>query len=354
MTTDDSNTFDYNDELLIFKDVEKTSLSGFDKMLRDKWDYYMEKGFFRYSMETPETRIMKGKLSFLAQLQTNRASLRRQPQSMDSLRQPFNHSQFNFTKIKEDKELIFKLHNKDLDSSSRSSQSSSRDLLIINVSPLEYGHCLLVPQVEDCLPQVQTEYSVLLALKVMLLSGSGTFRMGFNSLCAYASVNHLHWHCYYTNHFLKLQAIPVVLAGEGSQVHYIPEEEYPAAGWVFLIKSLDQLQETARTVFALVDWLSQNSVAHNIFITRGSGLAGGSDLSHVRVFVWARDSVLGTKDPGAFVMAVCELSGQILVYQEEAFKSITEDQVVEAQRNACHQVFHSVKKKAEQAILNNL
>merc|ERR1719508_211216 len=156
-------------------------------------------------METPETRIMKGKFSLLAQLQTNRASLRRQPQSMDSLRQPFNHSQFNFTNIKEDKELIFKLHNNDLDSSSRSSQSSSRDLLIINVSPLEYGHCLLVPQVEDCLPQVQTEYSVLLALKVMLLSGSGTFRMGFNSLCAYASVNHLHWHCYYTNHFLKLQ-----------------------------------------------------------------------------------------------------------------------------------------------------
>ena len=48
MTTDDSNTFDYNDELLIFKDVEKTSLSGFDKMLRDKWDYYMEMGYFRF------------------------------------------------------------------------------------------------------------------------------------------------------------------------------------------------------------------------------------------------------------------------------------------------------------------
>merc|ERR1719186_663544 len=68
-------------------------------------------------MENPESRIIKGKFSFLGQLQTNRASLRRQPQSMDSLRQPFNHSQFNFTNIKEDKELIFRLHNKDLDSS---------------------------------------------------------------------------------------------------------------------------------------------------------------------------------------------------------------------------------------------
>merc|ERR1719186_225034 len=63
-------------------------------------------------MESPESRIMQGRFSFLAQLQTNRASLRRQPQSMNNLRQPFDHSQFNFTKIKEDKELIFKLHNK--------------------------------------------------------------------------------------------------------------------------------------------------------------------------------------------------------------------------------------------------
>ena len=30
-----------------------------------------------------------------------------------------------------------------------------------------------------------------------------------------------------------------------------------------------------------------------------------------RVIVWARESVVGAKDPGAFVMAVCELSGQV-------------------------------------------
>merc|ERR550519_198613 len=293
-------------------------------------------------METPEARLMKGKFGFLAQLQTNRASLRRQPQSMTNLRQPFDKNQFNFTKIKEDKELIFQLCDKD------KSTGSSRDLLITNVSPLDYGHCLLVPQVEDCLPQVQTEHSVRLALKVMLLSGSGMFRMGFNSLCAYASVNHLHWHSYYSNHLLKLQAIPVRLAREDCAVHYIPEEEYPAPGWVFIFNSVDQLEETAKNVFAVVEWLSQNSVAHNIFITRGAGASGGEDLSHVRVFVWARESVLGTKDPGAFVVAVCELSGQILVYQEEAFKSITEEEVAEAQRNACHKIFHSIKSKAEQ------
>lgn len=117
---------------------------------------------------------------------------------------------------------------------------------------------------------------------------------------------------------------------------------------------MDQLENTARNVFTLVDWLSQSSVAHNVFITRGAGAPGGEGLNHVRVFVWARDSVLGTKDPGDFVIAVCELSGQILVYQEEAFKTITEDDVVGAQKKACNEIFHSLKSKAQKIIVNNL
>lgn len=31
----------------------------------------------------------------------------------------------------------------------------SPNLVYINVSPIEYGHVLLVPRVMDCLPQVQ-------------------------------------------------------------------------------------------------------------------------------------------------------------------------------------------------------
>jgi hypothetical protein len=71
------------------------------------------------------------------------------------------------------------------------------DVIIINVSPIEFGHCLFVPKLNDCLPQILTEYSIHLALQIMLSSGRKNFKMAFNSLCAYASVNHLHWHLYY-------------------------------------------------------------------------------------------------------------------------------------------------------------
>ena len=73
------------------------------------------------------------------------------------------------------------------------------DHCIINVSPIEYGHCLFIPQVKQNHPQILNLHSIQSALKLMLLSRSKSFKLAFNSLCAYASVNHLHWHLYYLN-----------------------------------------------------------------------------------------------------------------------------------------------------------
>lgn len=67
------------------------------------------------------------------------------------LQQPFNKDKFNFTKINEEKEGVFELKRLDSDAL----KSSARNLIIINVSPLEFGACLLVPKLEDCLPQVR-------------------------------------------------------------------------------------------------------------------------------------------------------------------------------------------------------
>jgi len=46
-----------------------------------------------------------------------------------------------------------------LDSEDTNSKSTSPDVVIINVSPLEFGASLLLPQMRDCLPQV-SDYSM--------------------------------------------------------------------------------------------------------------------------------------------------------------------------------------------------
>jgi GDP-L-galactose phosphorylase len=61
------------------------------------------------------------------------------------------------------------------------------------VSPIEYGHVLLIPRVLDCLPQRIDRDSFLLALHMAAEAGDPYFRLGYNSLGAFATINHLHF-----------------------------------------------------------------------------------------------------------------------------------------------------------------
>ena len=68
---------------------------------------------------------------------------------MTSVLQEFNADKFNFTKVNKEKEVVAVLSK-----STECSSLTSKDVIIINVSPIDLGHCLLVPQLESCLPQV--------------------------------------------------------------------------------------------------------------------------------------------------------------------------------------------------------
>jgi len=61
------------------------------------------------------------------------------------------------------------------------------------VSPIEYGHVLLIPRIFECLPQRIDHASFLLALEMAVEAGNPYFRLGYNSLGAFATINHLHF-----------------------------------------------------------------------------------------------------------------------------------------------------------------
>jgi len=164
---------------------------GIDDRLLKKWNALAQAGSFRYLLGSGRQRVLPGKYSFLAQYQPNRAKMRRAPQAMYSLAQQPDPAKFNFNKVDKSKEKVFVFKNLD---------SSAESLLLINVSPIDIGHCLLVPNIEKVLPQQITEESALGALHFLSLSTSPDIRIGFNSLCAHASVNHMHWHVYYQAH----------------------------------------------------------------------------------------------------------------------------------------------------------
>eukprot|EP00090_Calanus_glacialis_P018173 TRINITY_DN2818_c0_g1_i1.p1 TRINITY_DN2818_c0_g1~~TRINITY_DN2818_c0_g1_i1.p1 ORF type:complete len:346 (+),score=156.72 TRINITY_DN2818_c0_g1_i1:98-1135(+) len=320
-----------------------------DKVVLERWDRFMQEGNFRYNTDNIKERVVEGKLGYLAQSQLERARLRRPPQSMMSIKQEFDKDKFNFNKIDESKELVCQLVNTD-----RESKQVERDILIINVSPIDRGHCLLVPQVEAGLQQVLTVHSITLALEVMTMSTSPHTKLAFNSLCAYASVNHQHWHLYYQPTRLAVQSIPLS-PGPGTPYYTFSGEEYPALGWVWLLgdEDMDKMDQVAKEVAKLTMWLTDKEVAHNVVMTRGAGVEGGQGSNHIRVLVWARESVVGAKDPGEFVMAALELTGQILVYEVDKYHTIIEEEVVKAQKEATVSVFAKLKPEVEMLFRSN-
>ena len=112
-------------------------------------------------------------------------------------------------------------------------------------------------------------YSVKLALDVINLSNSPHTKIAFNSLCAYASVNHLHWHLYYQQHQFPVQTLPLDHV-QNTPYHIFSGQAYPARGWVQLLRKEDmhKLDKVAMEVVMLTSWLAEKEVAHNVFMTR--------------------------------------------------------------------------------------
>ena len=92
------------------------------------------------------------------------------------------------------------------------------------------------------------------------------------SLCAYASVNHLHWHLYYLHPDYD---VPVADCQAKEVQNGLYElVDYPAKGFALQLTSVDKWSAVADAVFKLVQYLADNQVAHNVFITRGASLDG--------------------------------------------------------------------------------
>ena len=82
-----------------------------------------------------------------------------------------------------------------------------------------------------------TLYSIRLAMRTVLLSGVKNLKAAFNSLCAYASVNHLHWHLYYLqNHEVKLEKIAAKKISSSGDCYEVSEKDYPAPCYAFQIQ----------------------------------------------------------------------------------------------------------------------
>ena len=143
--------------MLIPTEVATSSL--LDTVLLAEWEDRFEQGLFRYDVTACATKVVPGAYGFIAQLNEGRGSKKRPTEfKADKVCQDFDSGRFNFTKIPQ-KEILFHLDETATTArfEHRAMMGSSPNLVLINVSPIEYGHVLLVPRVLDRLPQVTTK-----------------------------------------------------------------------------------------------------------------------------------------------------------------------------------------------------
>ena len=330
-------------------------MSLFDHHVCSGWDKCVKLQKFKYDLSTTESRTLPGTLGFVAQLNEGRATKKRQTEfSVDEVRQPFDEGRFNFTKVGSG-EVLFRFEPLEEDyvvemEMDREGGSvfvhgwgeqpqglplvhESPNLVIINVSPIEYGHVLLVPRVKDGLPQQVTPSTMRFALQMAAESDNPFFRIGFNSLGAYGSVNHLHFQGYYLDAPFPVERAPAVaipgLPRVVDSVRVAQLAEYPVRGIVMEVlhdggRDLDgSLRQLARLCGNACRRLARANVPHNVFIVDGgSRLFLFPQCYQARVSAGAvPEWILNTGvNPAAF-----EISGHLLMKTRDDFDALDED-----------------------------
>ncbi|MCL7031017.1 hypothetical protein MKW94_016474 [Papaver nudicaule] len=298
-----------------------------DSLLLGEWEDRVQRGLFRYDVTACETKVIPGQSGFIAQLNEGR-HLKKRPTEfrVDKVLQPFDGSKFNFTKVGQE-EVLFQFEETDGDEaqffpSAPIDTENSPSVVAINVSPIEYGHVLLIPRILECLPQSIDHKSLLLAIQMASEAGNPYFRLGYNSLGAFATINHLHFQAYYLAVPFPIEkAVTRKIATLDDEVKVSELLNYPVRGLVY---------EGGNDMLALSDAVSDaciclqdNNIPYNVLIAD----------SGKRVFVlpqcYAEKQALGEVNPELLDTqvnpAVWEISGHMVLKRKQDYEEASEE-----------------------------
>lgn len=251
--------------------ADQPPVAFLDSLLLGEWENRMQRGLFRYDVTACETKVIPGRYGFIAQLNEGR-HLKKRPTEfrVDKVLQPFDGNKFNFTKVGQD-EVLFQFD------ASKTGEvqflpdasidvENSPSMVAINVSPIEYGHVLLIPRILECLPQRIDRESFLLALDMAIEAGNPYFRLGYNSLGAFATINHLHFQAYYLAVPFPIEKAPtkrITTLEVGVEISELVN--YPVRGLVF--EGRNSLRDLSNAVSDACICLQNNNIPYNVLIS---------------------------------------------------------------------------------------
>ncbi|KAM7504215.1 hypothetical protein LguiB_003119 [Lonicera macranthoides] len=308
-------------------DNKEPPVAFLDSLLLGEWEDRMQRGLFRYDVTACETKVIPGEYGFIAQLNEGR-HLKKRPTEfqVDKVLQPFDGNKFNFTKVGQE-EVLFQFEASEDEvqffPNAPIDIENSPSVVAINVSPIEYGHVLLIPRVLERLPQRIDRESFLLALHMAAEAGSPYFRLGYNSLGAFATINHLHFQAYYLAVPFPIEKAPTgktTTFNDGVKISEILN--YPVRGLVFE-SGLRAIEDLSNAVSDSCICLQDNNIPYNVLI---------SDSGR-RIFLlpqcYAEKQALGEVSAELLDTqvnpAVWEISGHMVLKRKEDYEEASEE-----------------------------
>ncbi|KAK9844518.1 hypothetical protein WJX74_003514 [Apatococcus lobatus] len=301
-----------------------------DTVLLAEWEDRAEQGLFRYDVTACPTKVLPGAYGFVAQLNEGRGSKKRPTEfRVDKVDQPFDEGKFNFKKALQ-QEVLFQFDASapgGLTYSASAPVSQSPNLVFINISPIEYGHVLLVPRVLDGLHQVVDQRSMQLALNLCHESNNPYFRLCYNSLGAFGTVNHLHFQAYFLAAPFAVERVPVepIPAAKGLYSNIIISRllQYPVRGLVF--EADESAALLAPAVAAACQRLTAANIPHNLFVVDcgqrvflfPNAFAGAKAAGRV-----PKDLLDTMVDPAGF-----EICGHIIMKRAEDYEDLSQQSI---------------------------
>jgi len=335
-------------------DFDRQVLVGFGKVLDAG-------GVIRTSPGSIQRRSLTGTLGVVVQFSAEHFNKKRKPpeSQQQQVVGTVDPEAFNFTKVDPAEKLL------EVEAIPQDHPDGGLTMTVLaNVSPLATGHVLFVPNCGELLPQVLTEHLLLGGLRVLAKSTRHDFRLVFNSLMGFASVNHFHFHGLYLNYCgLPDSRLPIekversIIAGgttEGrAALELLVEGKWYVRGFVVTagcakgtpgasppadIAALASL--TSRVVLEL----QKRNIPHNVILAPPSGrkpkraqAAGGlaneetakPEASSPEIYILPRQPEGSLREDAGFNAAICEMSGLVIAGSEETFKSLSEESVQE-------------------------
>lgn len=326
---------------------ETPTPNNFDRMIQKMQD--------PLASDVLRRQILPGKLGLLAEHEPSLYARKRPAQISRSVAmdEPFNPNKFNFNRVG-DKETLITVADKD-----------ETHRILVNVSPLMYGHGLLIPYSKKCLPQQLTSEPIQLAIRLLRKcmddTKNSTFCIGFNSLGAFSSVNHLHLHILYPSQLdHEARGAPLMKGRINfpiaySQLHQTVTNYYGGVrctvnelNWMvpcFSFESKDD-NNLQTAVAKFVRYLHNNRIPHNVLFVQEPD----DSATSIRCIVIPRQHQDHfDKEKYGFNAALGEISGMLIARTKEHFDNFKEHEIVKAMGS-----FVACKKDVFDSILSEL